>query len=158
DVLLNRDPTVLSANSRLYAIPAMLGGAVVVVGHIFGPGPAWVAVIAALLCFSVLVLSMRYRWNAPIPPGAPSPSIHRVRQVVTVVGRGFPCGTAQYRDHGGNGLGRAAPVHHVDLSSEVGPAQRAADPCAATGHPQNTAWDQRHPHPRLDQRKSHLVV
>ena len=73
DVLLDRVPTVLSANSRLYAIPALLGAAVVVVGHIFGPGPAWVAVIGALLCFTVRVLSLRYRWNAPIPPGAPSP-------------------------------------------------------------------------------------
>lgn len=73
DVLLNRVPTVLSANSRLYAIPALLGAAVVVLGDVFGPGPAWVAVIGALLCFVVRILSLRYRWNAPSPPGAPSP-------------------------------------------------------------------------------------
>lgn len=75
DVLLNRVPTVLSANSRLYAIPAMLGASTVVVGELFGTGPVWVAVIGALLCFAVRVLSLRYRWNAPSPPGAsPSPS------------------------------------------------------------------------------------
>src|SRR5699024_2531158 len=158
DVLLNRVPTVLSANSRLYAIPAMLGAAVVVVGHIFGPGPAWVAVIGALLCFTVRVLSLRSRWNAPSRPCARSPYARRFRRAATEVGRGCPGGTGQYRDHRGSGLGWAAPVDHLDLTSQVGPTQRAADPCSATVRPQNTARDQRHPHPRLAQRKGHLVV
>ena len=71
DVLLNRVPTVLSANSHLYAIPAMVGAAFVVVVDLTGFGPGWIAVIGALLCFSMRVLSLRYRWNAPSPPGAP---------------------------------------------------------------------------------------
>src|SRR5699024_9504319 len=56
DVLLNGVPTVLSANSRLYAITAMVCGAVLVGGPFFGPVRAWDAVIGALLCFTVRVL------------------------------------------------------------------------------------------------------
>ncbi|MBR8743240.1 trimeric intracellular cation channel family protein [Nocardiopsis sp. MG754419] len=71
DVLLNRVPTVLSANSHLYAIPAMLAAGIVVVAHLIGFATWWVAVVGALVCFAMRVLSLRYRWNAPNPPGAP---------------------------------------------------------------------------------------
>ncbi|KOX15539.1 trimeric intracellular cation channel family protein [Nocardiopsis sp. NRRL B-16309] len=71
DVLLNRVPTVLSANSHLYAVPATLGAGFVVVVSVFGLGAGWVAVVGAVLCFVVRVLALRYRWNAPSPPGAP---------------------------------------------------------------------------------------
>ncbi|MEE2040542.1 trimeric intracellular cation channel family protein [Nocardiopsis sp. CT-R113] len=71
DVLLNRVPTVLSANSHLYAIPAMLGAAFVVVANVLGFGTGWVAIAGALVCFTVRILALRYRWNAPLPPGAP---------------------------------------------------------------------------------------
>ncbi|SIO91064.1 trimeric intracellular cation channel family protein [Nocardiopsis sp. JB363] len=72
DVMLNRVPTVLSANSRLYAIPAMLGAGIVVVGNLAGFASWWVAVVGALVCFGMRMMSLRYRWNAPGPPGAPS--------------------------------------------------------------------------------------
>ncbi|MEU0240006.1 trimeric intracellular cation channel family protein [Nocardiopsis sp. NPDC006198] len=71
DVLLNRVPTVLSANSHLYAIPAMLGAAFVVLANVAGFGTGLVAVVGALVCFTVRILALRYRWNAPLPPGAP---------------------------------------------------------------------------------------
>ncbi|MEU3018698.1 MULTISPECIES: TRIC cation channel family protein [unclassified Nocardiopsis] len=71
DVLLNRVPTVLSANSHLYAIPAMIGAVFVVVVDLTGFGPGWIAVVGALLCFTMRILALRYRWNAPSPPGAP---------------------------------------------------------------------------------------
>lgn len=71
DVMLNRVPTVLSANSRLYAIPAMLGAGIVVVGNLFGFAAWWVAVVGALVCFGMRMMSLRYRWNAPRPPGSP---------------------------------------------------------------------------------------
>ncbi|MFJ9553743.1 trimeric intracellular cation channel family protein [Nocardiopsis sp. NPDC101807] len=71
DVLLNRVPTVLSANSHLYAIPAMLGAAFVVLANVAGFGTGLVAVVGALVCFAVRLLALRYRWNAPLPPGAP---------------------------------------------------------------------------------------
>ncbi|WP_017615839.1 trimeric intracellular cation channel family protein [Nocardiopsis salina] len=71
DVLLNRIPVVLSANSRLYAIPALLGAGVVVLADTVGLDSVWFALAGAVLCFSVRVLSLRYNWNAPPPPGAP---------------------------------------------------------------------------------------
>ncbi|WP_306367815.1 trimeric intracellular cation channel family protein [Nocardiopsis sp. CC223A] len=71
DVLLNRVPTVLSANSHLYAIPALLGAGTVSVAHVLGFDAGWVAVVGALLCFTIRVLALRYRWNAPRPPGVP---------------------------------------------------------------------------------------
>ncbi|MEE2047737.1 TRIC cation channel family protein, partial [Nocardiopsis tropica] len=71
DVLLNRVPTVLSANSHLYAIPAMPGAAFVVLANVAGFGTGLVAVVGALVCFTVRILALRYRWNAPLPPGAP---------------------------------------------------------------------------------------
>ncbi|HJE60578.1 MAG TPA: trimeric intracellular cation channel family protein [Nocardiopsis listeri] len=71
DVMLNRVPTVLSANSRLYAIPAMLGAGIVVAGILSGFAPWWVAMVGALVCFGMRMMSLRYRWNAPRPPGSP---------------------------------------------------------------------------------------
>ncbi|WP_049572511.1 trimeric intracellular cation channel family protein [Nocardiopsis sp. SBT366] len=71
DVLLNRVPTVLSANSHLYAIPAMIGASFVVIVDLTGFGQGWIAVIGSLLCLTMRLLALRYRWNAPNPPGAP---------------------------------------------------------------------------------------
>ncbi|MGW5877965.1 trimeric intracellular cation channel family protein [Nocardiopsis terrae] len=71
DVLLNRIPTVLSANSHLYAIPAMLAAGIVVAADLVGFSAGWIAIVGALVCFGTRVLSLRYRWNAPSPPGAP---------------------------------------------------------------------------------------
>ncbi|GHC79457.1 membrane protein [Nocardiopsis terrae] len=71
DVLLNRIPTVLSANSHLYAIPAMLAAGIVVAADLAGFSAGWIAIVGALVCFGTRVLSLRYRWNAPSPPGAP---------------------------------------------------------------------------------------
>ncbi|AFR06819.1 MULTISPECIES: trimeric intracellular cation channel family protein [Nocardiopsis] len=71
DVLLNRVPTVLSANSHLYAIPAMLAAGIVVLADLVGFSAGWIAVVGALVCFTLRTLALRYRWNAPNPPGAP---------------------------------------------------------------------------------------
>jgi uncharacterized membrane protein YeiH len=71
DVLINRVPTVLSANSHLYAVPAAIGAGFVVVAPVLGLGAGRLAVVGAVLCFVVRVLALRYRWNAPSPPGAP---------------------------------------------------------------------------------------
>lgn len=71
DVFLNRVPVVLSANSRLYAIPALLGAGVVVLSDTVGLDSIWFAVVGALVCFGMRVLSLCFRWNAPHPPGAP---------------------------------------------------------------------------------------
>lgn len=71
DVLLNRVPTVLSANSRLYAVPALLGAALVALAYWVGLTWGWIAVVGALLCFGVRLLALVYRWDAPRPPGTP---------------------------------------------------------------------------------------
>ncbi|WP_159943433.1 MULTISPECIES: trimeric intracellular cation channel family protein [unclassified Nocardiopsis] len=71
DVLLNRVPTVLSANSRLYAVPALLGAGLVAACATVGLTGGRIAVVGALLCFGVRLLSLLYRWSAPRPPGAP---------------------------------------------------------------------------------------
>ena len=67
DVLIGRVPVVL--RSELYAVPALAAALVVVLaeqGDAFGP-PA--AVGAALLCFTVRLLGLRFDLHAPGPPG-----------------------------------------------------------------------------------------
>ena len=67
DVLVRRVPTVLS--SELYAIPALLGAAVVVLGTRAGLGPLLPALAGAGLCLLVRLIGLRFRLDAPHPPG-----------------------------------------------------------------------------------------
>jgi len=70
DVLITRVPVIL--RRELYAIPALLAAAVVVVAQrtgFFGPAAA---IGAARLCFAVRTAGMRYRLNAPGPPRPPT--------------------------------------------------------------------------------------
>jgi uncharacterized membrane protein YeiH len=68
DVLVRQIPTVL--RSGLYAIPALVGAtAVVVVTELHAYGLA-TAVGAALLCFAIRMIGVRYNLEAPKPPGA----------------------------------------------------------------------------------------
>jgi uncharacterized membrane protein YeiH len=70
DVLVRRIPTVLS--SELYAIPALLGSAIVVVAARLGfGGVAW-ALLGAAACFLLRMVGLRFRLDAPHPPGRPS--------------------------------------------------------------------------------------
>jgi uncharacterized membrane protein YeiH len=66
DVLLRRVPDVL--HSGLYAVPALLGAAVLVLAHELDVRGGPVAVGAAALCFAIRLLALRYRLNAPSPP------------------------------------------------------------------------------------------
>ncbi|HEY6747869.1 MAG TPA: TRIC cation channel family protein [Mycobacteriales bacterium] len=71
DVLIQRVPGVLS--SGLYAIPALLGAALVVLGATAGVDRvvgAPVAVGAAAVCFGIRMLGLRLGLDAPRPPGA----------------------------------------------------------------------------------------
>jgi uncharacterized membrane protein YeiH len=70
DVLIRRIPSVLS--SGLYAIPALVGAAVLVGISTLGGGPA-TAIGAALVCFAIRVVGVRYGLNAPAPRAAPDP-------------------------------------------------------------------------------------
>jgi uncharacterized membrane protein YeiH len=67
DVLIGRVPVVL--RSELYAIPALLAATVVVVTDRNGVYGAPAALGAAVLCFGVRMLGVRYHLNAPRPPG-----------------------------------------------------------------------------------------
>jgi uncharacterized membrane protein YeiH len=73
DVLIRQVPSVLS--SGLYAIPALVGAALLVVvtssgvSHVLG---APVALGAAGVCFVIRMVGLHFRLNAPRPPGAGS--------------------------------------------------------------------------------------
>jgi uncharacterized membrane protein YeiH len=69
DVLLGTVPAVL--HSGLYAIPAVLGAAVVVGADALGQRGAVVAVGGALLCFAIRLVGVRFDLNAPAPPRPP---------------------------------------------------------------------------------------
>jgi uncharacterized membrane protein YeiH len=67
DVLVRRVPSVLS--SELYAIPAALGAAVVVVAARLGVGGEVWALVGAGVCLAIRLLGIRFRIDAPHPPG-----------------------------------------------------------------------------------------
>lgn len=68
DVLIGRVPTVLS--SGLYAIPALVGAVITVVGVAIGLH-GWVpTLVAGVACFAIRMVGIRFDLNAPTPPGA----------------------------------------------------------------------------------------
>lgn len=69
DVLILRIPSVLS--SGLYAVPALIGAFVTVVAGLLGADGALTSVGAAVLCFVIRMVGVRYDLNAPFPPAAP---------------------------------------------------------------------------------------
>lgn len=70
DVLIRRIPVVL--RSELYAIPALAAALVVVTTNRIGMYGAPAAVGAAVLCFGIRMLAVRFHLNAPGPPGMDS--------------------------------------------------------------------------------------
>ena len=69
DVLVAQVPHVLQR--ELYAIAALLGATVVVVGHAFGLPPAPTAIVGALLCFVVRWFAIRRGWHLPVAKPRP---------------------------------------------------------------------------------------
>src|SRR4051794_21441531 len=69
DVLVRQIPSVLS--SGLYAIPALLGATAAVVVTELGVYNLATAVGAAVLCFGIRMIGVRFDLNAPTPPAAP---------------------------------------------------------------------------------------
>ena len=67
DVLVRRIPSVLS--SGLYAVPAIVGAAVTVATIRTGSYGLPAALAAACACFGIRMVGVRYRLNAPAPPG-----------------------------------------------------------------------------------------
>jgi uncharacterized membrane protein YeiH len=64
DVLLSEVPLVLRA--ELYAVAALAGAAVVVVGDRLGLPPTAVMCAGALSCFVLRLLAIRYGWGLPV--------------------------------------------------------------------------------------------
>ena len=66
DVLLRDVPTVLRHD--LYAIPALLGAAVLVIAQRSGSDSPVFPVLAAAVCVSVRLVSLKYKINVPVAP------------------------------------------------------------------------------------------
>jgi uncharacterized membrane protein YeiH len=72
DALVRRIPSVMSEG--LYAIPALAGATLTVVAILTGLYGLLAAITAAGVCFLIRLLGVRFKLNAPRPPGAPGPS------------------------------------------------------------------------------------
>ena len=64
DVLLAEIPTVL--RSELYAVAALVGAAIVVIGHALQLPVAPVTAVALILCFWLRVMAIRRGWKLPV--------------------------------------------------------------------------------------------
>ncbi len=68
DVLIREVPAILT--SGLYAIPALVGALLAVLGERGGAPAPLAALVAAGVCFAIRMLGVRYGIDAPGPPGA----------------------------------------------------------------------------------------
>lgn len=64
DLLLAEIPTVL--RSELYAVAALAGAVVVVVGHVLNFPPTAMAIAGAVLCFGIRLIAIRRGWRLPV--------------------------------------------------------------------------------------------
>lgn len=64
DLLVTQVPTVLRA--ELYAVAALAGAAVVVIGHMLQFPPALATVAGAVLCFGLRFMAIRRGWGLPV--------------------------------------------------------------------------------------------
>jgi uncharacterized membrane protein YeiH len=64
DLLLAEIPTVL--RSELYAVAALAGAVVVVVGHVLNFPPTAMAIAGATLCFGMRLIAIRRGWRLPV--------------------------------------------------------------------------------------------
>ncbi len=72
DVLLVEIPTVLRAD--LYAVAALAGAAVVVIGAALRLPSTTVTIAGALLCFGLRFMAIRCGWRLPVAEGAGPPT------------------------------------------------------------------------------------
>jgi uncharacterized membrane protein YeiH len=66
DVLVAEIPNVL--RSDLYAVAALAGAVVVVIGHQLGVAPIVAAVLGAVICFGLRLVAIRRGWQLPVAP------------------------------------------------------------------------------------------
>jgi uncharacterized membrane protein YeiH len=64
DLLVSEVPVVFTA--ELYAVAALAGAAVVVVGNIVFPSSVSVAVIGGIVCVVLRLMAIRNRWKLPV--------------------------------------------------------------------------------------------
>lgn len=64
DVLVAQIPTVL--RSELYAVAALTGAVVVVVGHVANLPPTATAIAGAAVCFGIRLVAIRRGWHLPV--------------------------------------------------------------------------------------------
>lgn len=64
DVLLTEIPQVL--RSDLYAVAALAGASIVVIGHLLGFPYGASALAGGTLCFGIRFMAIRYRWHLPV--------------------------------------------------------------------------------------------
>jgi uncharacterized membrane protein YeiH len=67
DILITEVPVVLRA--ELYAVAALAGAAVVVIGHVLHLSSTLTASVGAALCFGLRFMAIRYRWKLPVGSG-----------------------------------------------------------------------------------------
>jgi uncharacterized membrane protein YeiH len=72
DMLVAQVPAVLGRR-ELYAVPALAGALVVVLGNRLALPPAPVAVAGAVLCFALRWLAIRRGWRLPVSDGGAPP-------------------------------------------------------------------------------------
>lgn len=66
DVFLARVPVVLS--SELYAVAAVAGAAVVVIGHVVHVDASFSSILGAFVCFAIRFTAIRRNWKLPTAP------------------------------------------------------------------------------------------
>jgi uncharacterized membrane protein YeiH len=64
DLLVARTPVVLQ--SDLYAVAALAGAGLVVVGHLLNWPVVPTALAGAGVCFGLRLMAIRYGWNLPV--------------------------------------------------------------------------------------------
>ena len=67
DILISEIPVVLRAD--LYAVAALAGAAIVVIGHTLNLSSALAASVGALLCFGLRFMAIRHGWKLPVAVG-----------------------------------------------------------------------------------------
>ena len=69
DVLVSEIPHVLRAD--LYAVAALAGAVVVVLGHLMAAEPTGAAILGAAVCFFLRLFAIRRGWQLPVARPAP---------------------------------------------------------------------------------------
>ena len=67
DILITEVPVVLRAD--LYAVAALAGAAVVVIGQMLSVSSSAAMAVGVLLCFGLRFMAIRYGWRLPVAVG-----------------------------------------------------------------------------------------